>query len=301
MAHTYTLKLPGEEAPRLRLFFSDHGFEMGDAPHAFWRAAGPGCNATFYTSGKLLLQGKEADVWRGLLGDETVEARPYYRALKRHPNPPPACWAGSDEAGKGDYFGPLVVAGVAVKRADLEVLHTLGVDDSKALADSRLPEMVQAITALCDTEVFFIGPAKYNELHGRMGNINRMMAWAHGRVLEALIERGGETGPDWLLVDRFAPDAVMLQGLGPRGRATRFDQWPKAEEDPAVAAASVLARAAFLRGLASLSKRFGLNLPPGAGPQVLTAGRRFLEAHGRGMLGEVAKVHFDTTRQIGGA
>ncbi|MHC4838568.1 MAG: DUF3378 domain-containing protein, partial [Planctomycetota bacterium] len=130
---SFTLKLPPARQDELRGFFLEHGFESRDAPHAFWQMRGPGCNATFYTSGKLLIQGKEADAWRGLLGDEHPEARPFQRALSKHPNPPPKVWIGTDEAGKGDYFGPLVVAGVALPRDRLEILQTLGVDDSKSL------------------------------------------------------------------------------------------------------------------------------------------------------------------------
>jgi len=296
MASTYTLKIPASEAPGIKAFFVEHGFEMAEAPHAFFNARGPDCNATFYTSGKLLLQGKEADVWRGLLGDLTPDARPYHRALRQHPQPPPAAWIGTDEAGKGDYFGPLVVAGVVVQRGHLELLHTLGVDDSKALADSRLPEMEQAILALGPTEVIVISPVKYNELHTRMGNLNRLMAWAHGRVIETLLERAPNA--DWVLIDRFAEEDVIRRGLGDRGRATRVAMRPKAEEDPAVAAASILARAAYLRGLHSLSRRVGVKLHPGAGPPTLASARAFVAEHGKAALGEVAKVHFATTEQI---
>ncbi|MEZ4475136.1 MAG: ribonuclease HIII [bacterium] len=297
MAATYTLKLPAADAPTIQRFLDEHGFEFAEAPHAFWTARGPEVIATFYRSGKLLLQGKEADTWRGLLGDVTADARPYHRALQQHPTPAPACWIGTDEAGKGDYFGPMVVAGVAIRREQLELLHTLGIDDSKAIADARLPEMEQAILALGHSEVIVITPPRYNALHAKMGNVNRLLAWAHGRVIETLLEA---TDADWVLIDRFAEEPVIRRGLGDRGRAVRVSMRPRAEEDPAVAAASVLARCAYLRGLKSLSRRFGVHLHPGAGAPTLTSGRQFLETHGRAALGEVAKVHFATTEQIGG-
>jgi ribonuclease HIII len=300
MSGSHTIKIDIEQSPEIRRFFIEHGFEMGDAPHALWRAKGPGCNVTFYTSGKLLVQGKEADAWRGLLGDVTADARPYYRALARHPDPKPARWVGTDETGKGDYFGPLVIAGVSMTPENIEVLQALGVDDSKALSDSRVPEMEVGIRALCETEVLLIGPEKYNALYAKIGNLNRLMAWAHGRVIENLLERDAQPPPDWILVDRFVGDHVMKRALGPLAQSTRFDQWPKAESDPAVAAASILARGAFLRGLKSLSKRFGVELRPGAGAPTLSSGRKFLEIHGTESLGQVAKLHFATTQQIGG-
>lgn len=297
MANSYTLKLPGDEAPRLKAFFLQHGFELRDAPHAFWQARGNGCNATFYQSGKLLIQGKEAEIYRGLLGDDTPDARPYFRALQKQPKPAPATWIGTDEAGKGDYFGPLVVAGVAVKKEDLEILFELGIDDSKALADHRLPAMVQGIEALCRTEVLFIGPAKYNALYARIGNLNKLLAWAHGKVIENLLTQGPA---DWILVDQFAKGPTLRRALGPLGLAANLTERTKAEEDPACGAASVLARAAYLRGLAALSKRFGVRLHPGAGPPTLAAGHAFIKTHGAAALNDVAKVHFATTKQIGG-
>lgn len=293
--HTFTLKLATDEAPRLRQRFLQSGFELVQAPHAFWQAKGPGCVATFYTSGKLLLQGSEADAWRHLVAEDVPEARPYARALAKHPNPPPAEWIGTDEAGKGDYFGPLSVAGVSLPRSALEVLATLGVEDSKTLSDERLPQMVTAIRALGQTEELVIMPAKYNELYARMGNLNRLLAWAHGKVIENLLERGAAT---WVLVDQFVDEAVFRRSLGERARAVPLTLRTKAEEDPAVAAASVLARAAYLRGLAGLGRKFGMALPAGAGAPVLRAGHALVTRHGRDCLSEVAKVHFATTQQF---
>ena len=299
MSHTFTLLLPGDEAPRLRRFFNEHGFELRDAPHAFWQARGPGCNATFYCSGKLVLQGKEADVYRGLLGDETPDARPFHRALGKHPKPAPHTWIGTDEAGKGDYFGPLVVAGVALNREPdtMELLATLGVGDSKRIADDRMADMVDAIRAIGAYEELVITPERYNELYVKMGNLNRMLAWAHGKVIENLLEK---VPAGWILVDKFAELPVIRRGLGPRGRDTRLEARTKAEEDPAVAAASVLARSAYMRWLGSASRRFGIGLKPGAGAPTLTVGHRFVAQHGADALRLVGKLHFATTQQLGG-
>ncbi len=289
--------MPPLEAPVIRAFFEQHGFEFRDAQYAFWQARGPGCVATFYTKGKLLMQGPEADMWRGLLGDDSDHARPFHSALSKHPRPAPDVWVGTDEAGKGDYFGPLVVAGVAVEREKLELLQELGVDDSKALSDVKINEIARGLEAACDHEVLVLKPSKYNELYARIGNLNRLMAWAHGTVIKALLERGPAT---WVLVDKFADESLVLRAVGEVRAGVRIAQRTKAEEDPAVGAASILARAAYLRVLGSLSRRFGVELRPGAGSPTLAAGRRFIEAHGTAPLGEVAKLHFKTTEQIGG-
>ena len=218
--------------------------------------------------------------------------------MQRHPKPAPEVGGGTDEAGQGDYFGPLVVAGVAVRRVDIELLCALGVDDSKAVNDRKIAEIEPDIRAACSTEVLVIGPKRYNELYERIGNLNRLLAWAHAKVIENLIERT-EPSVEWVLVDRFAHESMVNRNLGPLGRKTRIDQWPRAESDPAVAAASILARAAYLRGLQRLSRRYDLVLPGGAGAPVLRAGGLFLDAHGRDRLADVAKIHFSTTQQLG--
>jgi ribonuclease HIII len=295
MANSYTLKLGADTQTEVRAFFKDKGFEFHEAPHAFWNARGPQCNATFYRSGKLLLQGKEADTYRGLLGDDTPAARPFHQGLSLQPKPPPQTWIGTDEAGKGDYLGPLVVAGVLLKREHLEILHTLGVDDSKALSDHRLPEMVRAIEALGPSEVLVLSPPRYNEMYASMGNLNRMLAWAHAKVIESLAAQGDA---DWIIVDQFEKRGAVSRRVAAAGISLPITERPKGESDPAVAAASVLARAAFLRVLKSLGRRHGVTLRPGAGPPTLASARAFVQAHGREALNEVAKLHFATTGQL---
>lgn len=298
MATSHTIKVLPLEFARARELFEDEGFIFIEPPpaHTVFSAKGVTCNAALYGSGKLLLQGKGADEFRALwLGHESVDARPFAEALAMHPNPPPACWIGTDEAGKGDWLGPLVVAGVALDRKHVDLVYELGVDDSKKLDDRKLPEMARNIATLGPWDVLVINPPKYNELYARIGNLNKLLAWAHGKVIENLIEQGAPA--EWILVDRFATGPTLSRALGPRGRALPLMERPKAESDPAVAAASVLARASYLKQLARLGERFGSRLHGGAGPPALAAGRAFAAAHGEDALGEVAKLHFASTAQ----
>ncbi len=170
---SFTLKLPTSEEPALKSFFLNQGFMFEDLAYAFWRAKIPGCTAAFYKSGKLLLQGSEADAYRRRLSEQNDAAKPYEAALAKHPSPAPVIWIGTDEAGKGDYFGPLVVAGFALERSRVELLAELAVGDSKTLADSRMREMDEALRACGQSELLVVGPQKYNELHAKMGNVNR--------------------------------------------------------------------------------------------------------------------------------
>jgi ribonuclease HIII len=206
-------------------------------------------------------------------------------------------WIGTDEAGKGDYFGPLVVAAVYVDDLTAGALRDLGVRDSKTLSDRRARELAARIRELCPTGVVAIGPERYNSLYAEMRNLNRLLAWAHARALEDLLARVPCTR---VLSDQFADARVLQRALGPRGRQVHLEQRPRAEEDVAVAAASIVARAEFIDRLARLSETAGVELAKGAGPPVLTSGKRYLAKHGASALAKVAKLHFRTTQQITG-
>lgn len=203
---------------------------------------------------------------------------------------------GVDESGKGDFFGPLVIAACFVDddlhRAELE-----GVKDSKKLTDALALKLAPIIQKTCPFALVAIGPAKYNELYDKIGNLNKLLAWGHARAIEDILAK---VECDHVISDQFADPAGLKRALMQRGREVRLDSRVRAESDLAVAAASVLARAEFLKRLKAVGAPFELNLPKGAGPEVDRVGREFLKNIGRDRLGEVAKLHFKTTAKIGG-
>jgi ribonuclease HIII len=205
------------------------------------------------------------------------------------------CWIGMDESGKGDYFGPLVAAAVAVSPAEVEMLAAWGVRDSKRLSDNRARELALLIRGSCPFEVVAIGPQRYNELYEKMRNLNRLLGWAHARALENLLER---VNCKRALADQFGDKQIIEQALMRRGKDILLEQRHKAEEDPAVAAASVVARAEFLERLERMSREFGKPLPKGASPLVESAARRLVQDHGADVLKRVAKLHFKTTQSV---
>ncbi len=204
-------------------------------------------------------------------------------------------WIGLDESGKGDYFGPLVVAGVQVDTSLSLELTRWGVKDSKRLTDQRVLDLESKIRASCRHAVVAIGPERYNELYEKMRNLNRLLAWAHARALENLLE-GGECPR--AIADQFGDERFIRDALLSRGRRIQLEQRPRAEEDPAVAAASVLARAEFLKRLKKLSDSQGMNLPKGASDAVGAAAVRLVREQGPENLRKVAKWHFRTTREV---
>jgi ribonuclease HIII len=204
-------------------------------------------------------------------------------------------WIGTDEAGKGDYFGPLVVAGVYVTSETVAQLAVVGVRDSKTLSDTRIAEMAKEIRRLCPVSVVAIGPGRYNEMYAKIRNLNRLLAWAHARVIENLLE---QVACERVVSDQFGDERVLQRALMEKGRRVQLEQRPRAEDDPAVAAASIVARAEFVHRLEQLGHSVGVGLHKGAGPPVLESGRRFVAKHGRAALSKVAKLHFKTTQQL---
>ncbi|MBI3246957.1 MAG: ribonuclease HIII [Deltaproteobacteria bacterium] len=202
---------------------------------------------------------------------------------------------GIDESGKGDYFGPLVIAGVYVSQEQEELLHAAGVRDSKAVADKKAATLAEQIRALCPFTVVAIGPERYNSLHASFKNLNKLLAWGHARSIENLLEK---VSCDRVVADQFGDERFLLSALMAKGRSITLVQKPRAEEEMAVAAASLVARAEFLRRLQELSRRYDVTLPKGASDLVITAGKTFVQRHGADALGHVAKLHFRTTERV---
>ena len=192
-----------------------------------------------------------------------------------------------------------MVAGVCVPAGGREVLAGLGVRDSKTLSDAQAERLARGVREAYPTAVVAIGPERYNALYAKMGNLNRLLAWAHARVIENLLEQ--TPGCQEAVSDQFGDARLLERALLERGRRISLTQRPRAESDPVVAAASIVARAEFLRRLAALARRFATPLPKGAGPPVLAAGRAFVARHGARALAQVAKLHFRTTQQVTGA
>jgi len=189
-----------------------------------------------------------------------------------------------------------VVAGVCVPAGGREVLAALGARDSKTLSDGQAERLARTVRDAYPTSVVAIGPERYNALYAKMGNLNRLLAWAHARVIENLLEQLPDCRE--AISDQFGDARLLERALLERGRHIALTQRPRAESDPVVAAASIVARAEFLHRLGALAARFAMPLPKGAGPPVLAAGRAFVARHGADALGQVAKLHFRTTRQV---
>lgn len=300
MKTLYTFALSGEEAGRLERVLAAGPYAAKTVPYARVAAAGEGVSVVLYESGKLVVQGKNAAGFVEfaleplvLLRAETALAAQAEAAEDAQPH------MGVDESGKGDFFGPLVIAAAYTDAATAPVLREMGVKDSKAVAsDAAAKALAKKIReTLGDRFAVVTVPVEaYNRLHAKTGNINRLLGWGHARAIENLLSRV----PDCprALCDQFGPKAQIVRSLMPRGRKIVLDARPKAESDIAVAAASILAREAFLRNLEALSREAGIALPKGAGPQVKTAAEAVAAKLGAESLGRFVKCHFKTLDEV---
>ncbi len=264
-----------------------------------------------FTTGKALIQGKpgmlptEIKSWwytRNSSSTQPVASATTQSTLIETPSSTPVTnftgrpRIGLDESGKGDYFGPLVIGAVFVNEQTEDRLIALGVRDSKLLTDNRMLVMAEEIKALCPHFVVPIEPKRYNELYAKVANLNRLLAWGHAWTLENMLEK---VPCDLAVVDKFGDESYLRKVLREKGRQITVVQQTRAEEDAAVAAASILARARFVQQMEQLSKRVGKTLPKGSSdPLIVTVGRELVVKHGKDILVEIAKLHFKTTEVI---
>ncbi len=206
-------------------------------------------------------------------------------------------WIGTDESGKGDYFGPLVVAGVYVDANCRDNFLDMGITDGKDVSNSRIRKLADWMWKHYEQhiEVAQEMPDKYNtrydELKKRGENSSRILAELHIKVIQTLAKR---MDVKHALVDKF-PYNNLTQLLTQRDITIKLET--KAERDVAVAAASIIARDRFLTGIETLSNRYELRLPRGA-YQVIDAGKEFVRINGEESLQNVAKLHFRTTKSV---
>jgi ribonuclease HIII len=252
-----------------------------------------------YTTGKMIVQGPSSGLKDLLTG--RIAAREGKRegvnVARSRPNFDVTPRVGVDEAGKGDYFGPLVVAGVRITGKKVaEELQELGVRDSKTLGVSVAQSMADRILEAVgpqNVRVVSLAPRQYEARRSRAGNVNKLLDEVYAKIIGELRE-----GVELVVVDQYATSArERLQTFVPEG--VRLEVRQRAEDDLAVAAASILARARFLRELRRLSGWVGFELPKGA-THVVDAGRRVFEERGEAGLEAVAKTSFRTTEQIAG-
>ena len=298
--NSYTHALTNEQVAKLRELLKELGYEFSPKPYTIFFAQKDKLSVAIYEKGpKVLVQGRgveefvQFELEPKILGEAKLGYEEVHSPEMFEPH------FGVDESGKGDFFGPLVIAGVYVDRGIARKLLDAGVVDSKRIgSDARIRALADTIrkTSLGLVEAVLIGPAKYNELYQKFGNLNKLLGWGHARVIENLLAKKPDCPRS--LSDQFADARVIEQSLLRHGSKIDIQQRTKAESDIAVAAASILAREAFINWLDRKGKELGLRLERGISPGVKETAKKLVEKAGPNALCQVAKVHFRTAHEI---
>ncbi len=287
--------MPRSRALELKQRFADGDFDFRPVPYSLFSVKGEGVVATFYESGKVVVQGATPELFVERWLGGTSEAGKAPNPERASPAQPAGAdedgeIIGSDECGKGDYFGPLVVVAVRLEKGQASKLRAAGVRDSKTLSDEQCKRLGAALRALVAHAVVRLDPPRYNQIYVQ-GKLNDLLGNLHAEAIGQLSKPGMH-----VLVDQFASPALMKKKLAPLG--IKLEQRTRAESNPAVAAASIIAREEFLTALKELSEEAAVDLHKGAGDPVDRAASRFVAIHGRAGLTKVAKLHFKNTTRI---
>ena len=298
--NSYTHMLTIEQATKLRALLEDIGFQFSTKDYTIFFAQKNKLSVAVYEKGpKVLLQGKgveefvQFELEPKILGEARLGYEEVHSPEMFEPH------FGVDESGKGDFFGPLVIAGVYVDRGIARKFLEAGVQDSKRISsDARIYALAESIRKIAGGlyEVVSIGPEKYNELYVKFKNLNALLGWGHARVIENLLAKK----PDCprALSDKFADVRVIENALLKHGQEIKMEQRTKAESDPAVAAASILAREGFVDWMEKRGRVLGRRLGRGVSASVKETAAEIVAANGADALQQIAKIHFRTAHEV---
>lgn len=286
---TLDLKL----AEKLRTGLETEGFTLSQPPHTLFSGKKKGVSCTLFSSGKLMVQGKEMAAFIEFYLEPEILGN--FHFTHRHALVDRAERIGVDESGKGDFFGPLCIAGVYASGDAVLELTKMGIKDSKALSDAMALKLAKEISKNFVHSIVRINPKRYNELYEQFRNLNSLLGWGHATIIENLVAK---TNCPKAIIDQFAGKHVVETALKRKQINIELTQQHRAESDPVVAAASILARAAFLEGLSKLGEQFGVELPKGASKRTIEIAKAIANKHGIEALKDLCKLHFKTYQTV---
>ncbi|HIA39105.1 MAG TPA: ribonuclease HIII [Planctomycetes bacterium] len=298
MSKTWVYKLSTGEAADLREKLNQGNFEFRKLNHAQFQVRADGLTASMYNSGKLVVQGKNAEAWCvQYVGDKPAsETKPVPIEITPGNWPPSVDAIGSDEAGKGDSFGGLVVSAVGLTSETLDLVKQTTICDSKQMNDSLILQLAPWLKEHVSYKTVNLFPADYNAQWASHGdNVNNLLTDMHVDCIKGVAEQGQYKN---IVVDRFSPRLPVSKNLATSLPDIAVTEKPRAEEFLAVACASVLARAGFLEQIETLSEQLGLDVPLGSGRPVPPALHRYRDIHGNGKWQQAVKMHFKNIQKF---
>lgn len=287
---TISLQLNKNQIENLRHQFPAAAYKLG-LPYTYFQIKLDECTITAYTSGKVVFQGNQADLYAQDYG--AIPEKSDSSILSREPQ----AMAGSDEVGTGDYFGPVVVCACAIGADDYDWIKALGVMDSKQMNDLLIRTIAPKLQAKLAYSLLILDDETYNRVH-QNDNMNVIKAKLHNQAYVHLAKKTAL--PKLAVVDQFMPESAYYKALKSEPTIIGGLHFETKAENKylAVAVASVIARAAFLTAFDQLNERFAFTFPKGAGVAVDQAGHRFVQQFGAPSLNKVAKVHYKNTERI---
>lgn len=292
-SNTFSSQIDPSLARKLKNDLKDQGFSFTKPPYSIFSAQKRGVVCTLYTSGKLIVQGKDKDEFIEFYLEPEILKTFEYTHPEAHVDMMPRI--GVDEAGKGDFFGPLCVGAIYADEEGIKKLISMGVADSKRFSDSTIIKIAREIKKSFSYSVVSIFPEKYNELYSKFRNLNHLLGWAHASAIFNLFQK---TSCKNVIIDQFADKRVVESAVYRKKIKIDLKQRHKGESDIVVAAASIIARAYFIAGLEKLEKILGMKLPKGASQKVIDQGVKIAAKYGKEQLKKYAKLHFKTYRDI---
>lgn len=306
--NVFSYKFNLNDENKLKSFLSNYDVVFESQQYAIFAAKCSKFKAVFYQSGKFVVQGRDIHcIVHELIKEFRIENLSFISQDSSSENKKKIsdkssisnmnynAYIGVDESGKGDFFGPLVIAGVCVNNDNKKLFIDMGIKDSKKISDKTIKDMSLEIQKRSIWSIVMITPSKYNELYLKFKNLNKLLAWGHARVIENILNK---YPCEYALSDKFADESLIKNALMKNGKNIILEQKIKAESDIAVACASVLARNAFVEKIESLSSFYGINFPKGASRLTLEAGREFIKTYNKNDLKNVAKIHFKTYNEL---
>ena len=295
----YTIKLTPEQMEKLDGILKMRDWFEFDVQHSQFAYKWEQVNVVGYKSGKVVVQGKKTEEFVQDILEAEVTYDPQLGYEEVH-NPE---WfephAGLDESGKGDFFGPLIATTVIADEAAVRSWMDEGIKDSKSVSSDRAIKGLAAKIRKTPGVVIkttFAGMPKYNELYHKFdSNVNKLLAWFHARAcMDALAEKQ----VPWGLLDQFSKQPLVQNQI--KGKVGDFDlqMRTKAESDPVVAAASIIARSVYVNQMEKLSEQAGIQLPKGASAAVKEAAKHIISQQGPSALRNYAKMHFKTASEV---
>jgi ribonuclease HIII len=280
-------------ATKLKNDLINQGFEITNPSYTLFAAKKKGLNCTLYESGKLMVQGKDLQEFMEFYLEPHILKSLKFTYMDQDIDL--TARIGIDESGKGDFFGPLCIAGVFAEGSNIANLKKIGVKDSKSLNDLNIVKIGKKIKQEYPHHIVKINPAKYNELYAQFKNLNHLLGWGHATAIEQLVLL---TNCQNVIIDQFADESVVIRALQRKSIQLNLNQRHRGEEDLVVAAASILARMTFVEAMDHLSEKYKMEIPKGASAKTIQVGKKLVREYGSEVLEQTGKMHFKTLDKI---